>query len=87
MNFKLMRSALVLTYKRKQYTCFCAIKMPLYDMYYPIKSKVHYLEVWELGCSQCENKPGGRRKRGGIKLKAKQLNEMWKLPNCVNQMY
>ncbi len=29
MNFKLMRSALVLT--RKQYTRFCAIKMPLYD--------------------------------------------------------
>lgn len=31
MNFKLMRSALVLTYKRKQYTRFCAIKMSLYD--------------------------------------------------------
>lgn len=31
MNFKIMRSALVPTYKRKQYTRFCAIKMPLYD--------------------------------------------------------
>lgn len=45
------------------------------------------LEVCELGCCQCENKPAGRSKRGEIKLKAKQLNEMRKPPNCVNQMY